>query len=162
VDPRGGGRDAGDARREGRRPRRARLLRLQLEPGAGPALSLPPRREFVGADRELRRRGGQRGRPAAALRVGERHAAVLRLANRRQPLNGSYGFFVPAPPRPSGTARLTYRTTRMVSGSAARERIRVLRSGLAVTVSLRGGVTRRYGKSFFVGWTGRQRSRPAR
>jgi hypothetical protein len=78
-------------------------------------------------------------------------------ANTRQPLSSAYSFFVPAPPRPSPTARLTFRTTRMVSGSAA-EHVRVLRNGLAVTVSLRGGrgsaaAARRYGKSFYVGWS---------
>jgi hypothetical protein len=83
-------------------------------------------------------------------------------ANTRQPLSGAYSFFVPAPPRPSRSARLTYRTTRMVTGSAASERVRVLGNGLAVTVALRGGTARRYGKSFYVGWSGRQRPAPAR
>ena len=83
-------------------------------------------------------------------------------ANQRQPLARSYSFFVPAPPKPSRDARLTYRIARMVPGSAASERVRVRGNGLSVTVSLRGGGTRRYGKSFFVGWTGRQRSAPTR
>ncbi len=85
-------------------------------------------------------------------------------SNIRQPLSGRYSFFVPAPPKPSRSARLTYRTTRMVSGSAASERVRVLGNGLAVTVSARGGnaAARRYGKSFYVGWSGRQRPAPTR
>lgn len=84
--------------------------------------------------------------------------------NTRQPLSSAYSFFVPAPPKPSRSARLTYRTTRMVSGSAVTERVRVLRTGLAVTVSLRGARTaaRRYGKSFYVRWSGRQRPAPTR
>jgi hypothetical protein len=87
--------------------------------------------------------------------------------NTRQSLSSAYSFFVPAPPKPSRGARLTYRMTRMVSGSAANERVRVLSNGLAVTVSLRGGrgagaAARRYGKSFYVGWSGRQRPAPTR
>jgi len=36
-------------------------------------------------------------------------------------------------------------------------RVRVRSNGLAVTVSLRGGrAARRYGKSFYVGWSARQ------
>ena len=55
----------------------------------------------------------------------------------------------------------------MVAGSAASERVRVRGNGLAVTVSLRGGrgaasAVRRYGRSFFVRWTGRQRTSPTR
>lgn len=88
-------------------------------------------------------------------------------ANTRQPLSSTYSFFVPAPPKPSRGARLIYRTTRMVSGSAATERVRVLTNGLAVTASLGGarravGAVRRYGKSFYVGWSGRQRPAPSR
>lgn len=88
-------------------------------------------------------------------------------ANVRQPLSSTYSFFVPAPPKPSRGARLVYRTTRMVSGSAATERLRVLSNGLAVTASLGGarravGAVRRYGKSFYVSWSGRQRPAPTR
>lgn len=81
-----------------------------------------------------------------------------------QPVAGRYSFFVPAPPRPSGNARLTYRIVKRVGGNAGRERVKVTRTGLAVTVTLAGRATEarpiRYGKSFFAQWTGRQRSRP--
>jgi hypothetical protein len=88
-------------------------------------------------------------------------------ANRLQPLSRTYSFFVPAPPKPSSSARLTYRTTRMVSGNAASESVRVLGNGLAVSVSLRAGrgaaaAPGRYGKSYYVGWSGRQRPAPSR
>jgi hypothetical protein len=88
-------------------------------------------------------------------------------ANKQQLLSRDYSFFVPAPPRPSRGARLTYRVVGMVGGSVGSERIRVRPDGLAVTVALKGGrraitATRRYGKSFFVGWTGRQRGTPTR
>ncbi|HEV7461281.1 MAG TPA: hypothetical protein VGN78_12140 [Solirubrobacteraceae bacterium] len=88
-------------------------------------------------------------------------------ANRLQPVSATYSFFVPAPPKPSRTARLTYRATRMVSGNAASESVRVLSNGLAVSVSLRAGrgaaaAPGRYGKSYYVGWSGRQRPAPTR
>jgi hypothetical protein len=87
-------------------------------------------------------------------------------ANKRQPLSRDYGFFVPAPPKPSPGARLTYRVVPALSGSAGSERIRVQGNGLAVAVTpkpaRRAAPERRYGKTFFVGWSGRRRSAPTR
>jgi hypothetical protein len=81
-----------------------------------------------------------------------------------QPVAGKYSFFVPAPPRPSRGARLTYRIAKRVAHSVGTERVRVTRTGLAVTVTVAGRPTEakplRYGKSFFASWTGAQRTRP--
>jgi hypothetical protein len=81
-----------------------------------------------------------------------------------QPIAGRYSFLVPAPKRPSRTARLTYRIGKRIKHSAGPERVRVTRKGLAVTVTLTGRPTEtapiRYGKSFFVGWIGAQRTHP--
>lgn len=84
-------------------------------------------------------------------------------ANFRQPLLRSYSFFVPAPRRPSASTRLTFRAVTMVHPSLGRERIRVERGGLAITVTLprRAGAIR-YGKSFFVSWAGAPAPAPTR
>ena len=81
-----------------------------------------------------------------------------------QPVAGRYSFFVPAPPRPSRRARLTFRVVKRLARSAGTERVKVTPSGLAVTVTVAGHPTESrpvsYGKSFFVSWTGAQRTRP--
>src|SRR5207244_6145742 len=92
-------------------------------------------------------------------------ACVQSPAANQQPLAGKYKFFVPAPPKPSAGATLHYRVVKRVSGTPATEKIKVRSNGLAVTVSLKSqpaGKTRRYGKSFFVSWTGAQQPAPTR
>jgi hypothetical protein len=82
-------------------------------------------------------------------------------ANRIQPLARRYSFFVPAPPRRSRSARLQYRVVNRVSGTTGNERIRTRSGGIQVTVTLRNSKrVVRYGKSFFVSWTGPIRHRP--
>lgn len=110
-------------------------------------------------------------RPVSSTRFGPDFRACVQkdesaniAHNAPQPIAGRYSFFVPAPPRPSPGARLTYRVVRMIAHSSGRERIQATSSGLRVTVTLAGRPTEaapiRYGKSFFVGWSGRQRTRP--
>jgi hypothetical protein len=78
-------------------------------------------------------------------------------ANRLQPLARSYKFFVPAPPhRPAG-ATLRYRIVNRIRGGSGRQHVRKLRNGIEVTVKLRGAKhVVRYGKTFFVSWSGPQ------
>ena len=83
-----------------------------------------------------------------------------------QPIAGSYSFFVPAPPRPSRHARLTYRVVPRIPASQGTERVRVIWDGLDVTVTPPSTTPTeaspiRYGKSFFVGWSGPQHTHPA-
>src|SRR2546429_3638706 len=92
-------------------------------------------------------------------------ACVQSPGANQQPLASKYKFFVPAPPKPSPGATLHYRVVKRVSGTPATEKIKVRSNGLAVTVSLKSqpaGKTRRYGKSFFVSWTGAQQPAPTR
>ena len=80
------------------------------------------------------------------------------VAHRIQPLARSYTFFVPAPPRPSPTARLRYRILTRIRGGSGSQHIRVLAKGLEVTVVLHNSRhVVRYGKSFFVSWSGMAR-----
>jgi hypothetical protein len=82
-------------------------------------------------------------------------------ANRLQPLARSYSFFVPAPPRPVAGARLQYRVVNRITGGSGNERVRKEANGLEVTATLHGASHEvRYGKSFFVSWTGRVRHAP--
>jgi hypothetical protein len=76
-------------------------------------------------------------------------------ANRLQPLARSYSFFVPAPPKPAPGAQLRFRVVNRIAGGSGMQRISKKASGLAVTVTLHGGGHEvRYGKSFFVSWSG--------
>ncbi len=82
-------------------------------------------------------------------------SCAMSAANRIQPLERSYSFFVPAPPKPSAGARLEYRVVNRISGGSGSQRIRAKPNGIQVTVTLHGATqVVRYGKSFFVGWTG--------
>lgn len=82
-------------------------------------------------------------------------------ANRIQRLAARYTFFVPAPPKPSPADRLKFRVASRVASHAAIQQIRVLHSGLKVTVKLpNSGHSVRYGSSFFVSWTTPPRHRP--
>lgn len=84
------------------------------------------------------------------------HTCAMNPANRIQPLARSYTFFVPAPRRPSRTARLRYRIVSRIRGGSGTQRVRIGRNGITVTVRLRGSRrVVRYGKTFFVWWTGR-------
>jgi hypothetical protein len=74
-------------------------------------------------------------------------------ANAIQPLQRSYSFFVPAPPKPSPWARLRYRVVRRFPGTG-KERIRLTPRGIQVTASVPSAShVVRYGKTFFVSWT---------
>lgn len=104
---------------------------------------------------------------SGAFSYGSDYTACFDDPNRRrQPVNDrDYSFFVPAPPRPSRRSRLRYRVVEAVRSNGPRERVKVLRNGLAVTVPFKGfgGNTEKlvYGKSFFVGWRGPSGRRPA-
>jgi hypothetical protein len=74
-------------------------------------------------------------------------------ANQIQPLERSYTFFVPAPPKPAAGAALRYRVVTRVPSSGV-ERIRPNSDGIQVTVRLRNANHFvHYGKSFLVSWT---------
>jgi hypothetical protein len=76
------------------------------------------------------------------------------VSNRVQPLASSYTFTVPAPPKPSRSARLRYRIVNRIGGGAGSQRVRVTARGIQVTVRLRGeSAPVRYGKSFYVSWS---------
>jgi hypothetical protein len=88
--------------------------------------------------------------------------------NQRQDVNSrNYSFFIPAPPdKPSPDSQVRYRVEdRGVGGSGPQEQVQVLGDGIQVTVPFKGfggaDQTLRYGKSFFVGWTGDDQNRPA-
>jgi hypothetical protein len=73
--------------------------------------------------------------------------------NTLQPLQRSYSFFVPAPPKPAPGAVLRYREVRRFPGNG-RERIRVTARGIQVTATVvNPGHAVRYGKTFFVSWS---------
>jgi hypothetical protein len=77
------------------------------------------------------------------------------VANRLQLLARTYSFFVAAPPRPSASARLQYRIVNRISGGSGSQRVRNEANGIEVTVTLHGASHEvRYGKSFFVSWSG--------
>jgi hypothetical protein len=85
--------------------------------------------------------------------------------NARQKVNDrNYSFFVPAPPRPSSGAVLTYRIERMARGRAPRERVSTRSNGVMVTIPFEGfggasGLLR-YAKTIYVGWSLPPRRRP--
>ena len=83
------------------------------------------------------------------------HTCATNRANRIQPLARNYTFFVPAPARPSGGASLRYRIVNRIRGGSGTQRVRLGRSGIFVTVRLPGSRHEvRFGKSFFVSWSG--------
>jgi hypothetical protein len=76
--------------------------------------------------------------------------------NARQPVNDmDYKFFVPAPPKPSSSAKLVYRLATRVKGSPPQV-VKQKSNGIQVTVKFKGFGGKkgklRYGRSFFVGW----------
>jgi hypothetical protein len=76
-------------------------------------------------------------------------------ANRIQPLSRRYSFFVPAPVKPTPGARLEYHVVNRIARGSGSQRITAKPNGIQVTVTLRGAKhVVRYGKTFFVGWTG--------
>lgn len=71
-----------------------------------------------------------------------------------QPLEPSYSFFVPAPPRPSSAAKLRYRIVSRVTGGSGTQSVSVRPNGIEVTVRLhKSSHIVRYGKSFFLSWS---------
>jgi hypothetical protein len=74
--------------------------------------------------------------------------------NRIQPLEPSYTFFAPAPPRPSPRAVLRYRIVTRVSGNSGSQHVTIRPNGITVTVRLPDAKhVVRYGKSFFLSWS---------
>jgi hypothetical protein len=76
-------------------------------------------------------------------------------ANEQQPVRGrSYDFVVPAPPRPSSTAQLSYREIVRVEKSAASEQVTEASDGLHVRVRMPDSAgPLAYGATFLVGWS---------
>lgn len=85
-------------------------------------------------------------------------ACVQDPSQRYQQVNDrNYTFFVPAPPKPSALAKLTYQVVDQGVGvNSPRERIEVQSNGIQVTIPFKGfgvnGTRQVYGKSFLVGW----------
>lgn len=85
-------------------------------------------------------------------------ACVQDQSKRWQPANDrDYTFFVPAPPKPTPNATLTYRVVDMSGGNGPQEQIQPQSNGIQVTVPFAGfgstGQRITYGKTFFVGWS---------
>lgn len=86
-------------------------------------------------------------------------ACVQDPAKQHQTINDrNYTFFVPAPPKPTQSATLSYRVVDMAHGNGPQEQVQVLSNGIQVTVPFQGfpdnGGPLTYGKSFFVRWQG--------
>ena len=88
-------------------------------------------------------------------------ACVNDPSHQRQPIAGrSFAFFVPAPPKPSPNAVLTYRKVEQVAGDGSTEEITPRADGIDVRVTFdtsADGAAHAFGASYFVGW----RHRPA-
>ena len=81
-------------------------------------------------------------------------ACVQDPAMRRQTLNDrDYSFFVPAPPKPSPGAKLTYRIVDRHVGLEPPEVVTPATDGINVTVKWQGSAAQAYGKTFYVGWS---------
>jgi hypothetical protein len=81
-------------------------------------------------------------------------ACVQDPAMQKQTLNDrDYSFFVPAPPKPTSSAVLTYRVVDMLGGNQPPEVVTRQANGINVTVKFSGSSAPAYGKSFYVGWT---------
>lgn len=73
---------------------------------------------------------------------------------RRQTLNDrDYSFFVPAPPKPSSGAKLTWRIVDRQGGLEPLEVVTPAANGINVTVKWAGSPAQAYGKTFYVGWS---------
>jgi hypothetical protein len=85
-------------------------------------------------------------------------ACVQDPSQRYQRVNDrNYTFFVPAPPKPSILAKLTYQVVDQGVGvNSPREKIQVQSNGIQVTIPFKNfgvnGTRQVYGKSFLVGW----------
>jgi hypothetical protein len=64
-----------------------------------------------------------------------------------------YSFFVPAPPKPSPGAKLTWRIVDHIGGVEPPEVVTPATNGLNVTVKWKGSPASAYGKTFYVGWS---------
>jgi hypothetical protein len=95
--------------------------------------------------------------PLSADTYGDQLRACARdRANFVQPLLRSYSFFVPAPPKPSASARLEWREVRRRAGGS--DRVRRRANGIDVTAS----TSRRFGRTYYVGWSQPPRQAPTR
>ncbi|HEY3192272.1 MAG TPA: hypothetical protein VGJ61_05765 [Solirubrobacterales bacterium] len=75
-------------------------------------------------------------------------------SNRIQPLARSYKYLVPAPPKPSGGAKLRFKILNRVGGKSGSDKLKVKPNGLAVTTKVKRGTNPiQFGQSFFLWWT---------
>jgi hypothetical protein len=75
-------------------------------------------------------------------------------SNKIQPLARSYQYFVPAPPKPSGGAKLRFKIQNRVGGRSGSDKVKVKSNGLQVTTKVKGRANPvQFGQSFFVWWT---------
>ncbi|MDQ6914772.1 MAG: hypothetical protein M3155_03050 [Actinomycetota bacterium] len=83
-------------------------------------------------------------------------ACVNNPAMQRQPIAGrSFAFFVPAPPKPSPNAVLTYRKVQQVTGDGSTEEITPRADGVEVRITFdptADAAAHAFGASYFVGW----------
>jgi hypothetical protein len=81
-------------------------------------------------------------------------ACVLDATNNKQTVNDrNYSFFVPAPPKPGPSSKLTYRIVSHLSGAQPTETVTPATNGINVTVNYKKSSAPAYGKTFYVGWT---------
>jgi hypothetical protein len=87
------------------------------------------------------------------------------LSARQNVEDRDYHFFVPAPPKPTPDAELTYRLADKGTQNAPKPQVEVKPDGIRVTVPFADqpnpGGPRIFAKRFFVGWTGTDQYRPA-
>jgi hypothetical protein len=75
-------------------------------------------------------------------------------SNKIQPLAHRYQYFVPAPPKPSGGAKLRFKIVGRAGGKSGSNKVQVKPDGLAVTTKVKGGTNPvQFGQSFFSWWT---------
>jgi hypothetical protein len=92
--------------------------------------------------------------PSGATDYGPEYTACVQdPAKQRQTLNDrNYDFFVPAPPKPSASAVLTWRAVNH-AGATPTETVTPAANGINVTVNYQGSPAQSYGKTFYVGWS---------
>jgi hypothetical protein len=76
-------------------------------------------------------------------------------ANRIQPVQKSYTYFVPAPPKPSPGATLHFKFVKRVGAGSGSNKFKLEKKGVEVTTKLKGsGSPVQFGESIFVWWSG--------
>jgi hypothetical protein len=93
--------------------------------------------------------------PIGSTTYGADYTACVQLAtmNKQTVNDRNYSFFVPAPPKPSAGAKLTYRIVDRQGGLEPPETVTPTTNGINVTINYQGSAAPAYGKTFYVGWS---------